>query len=224
MRIFVTGSTGFIGSAVVRELLNDGTPSARPHTLRRRSRGTDAAAGAEPHRGSLEDLESLRSEAASADGVIHLAFNHDFSKFAENCESDRRIIEALGIRAARRPTGRSSSPPEPPLRVQPRAKTARPSALEPTPRAASRKLARVIWTRGRTLRSCDSPQVHDPREQGLIFLRDSPRTGEGRFPVHRRRAKSLGGWHITDIARLYRLAIEARVPAEAFTMRSVRRA
>jgi nucleoside-diphosphate-sugar epimerase len=210
MRVFVTGATGFIGSAIVDELLSAGHQVLG---LTRSDTGAKslAAAGAEVHRGSLEDLESLRSGAAASDGVIHLAFNHDFSKWAANCEADRQIIEAIGsvLVGSDRPlvvtsaTGLANSVPGQPA-VEDNAVVS--SAV--IPRAASEEAAASVAAQGVTVSVVRLPQVHNQFKQGLIT-----------YAVQLAREKGVSAYlgdgrnrwpaaHVLDTARLYRLALE----------------
>ncbi|AEV98841.1 3-beta hydroxysteroid dehydrogenase [Niastella koreensis] len=99
MRVFVTGASGFVGSAVVKELLQAGHQVLG---MVRSDSGAEAVkqAGAEPFRGDIYDLDSLKKGASQCDAVIHTAFNHDFTKFKDNCETDRQVIMALGAALA----------------------------------------------------------------------------------------------------------------------------
>ena len=211
MRVFLTGATGFIGSAIVPELIGAGHQVLG---LTRSEAGAQSliAAGAEVHRGDLEDPESLRSGAAQADGVIHTAFDHDFSRFAANCEKDRRAIQALGaaLQGSDRPlvitsgTGMGNAEP------------GRPATEDvfdthhPLPRIASELAGAEMLAAGVNVSVMRLPQVHDTVKQGLItplvaVAREkgvSAYVGEGRnrWPAA----------HLLDVARLYRLALEKR--------------
>ena len=216
MRVFVTGATGFIGSLVVKELIAAGhnvlglvRSDASVRAL--------ATAGAEVQRGDVEDVESLRRGAAKADGVIHTAFIHDFSKFKENCEIDRRAIEAIGsvLAGSDRPliitsgTGMANTVPGEPAKED---NATISSAV--IPRAASEEAAASVAARGVSVSVVRLPQVHDPVKQGLITYAISMAREKG---VSAYVGNGLNRWpavHVSDAARLYRLALEKRAAAK----------
>ncbi|NBW07205.1 MAG: SDR family oxidoreductase [Caulobacteraceae bacterium] len=209
MRVFLTGATGFIGARIVPELIGAGHSVLG---LTRSEAGVAAltAAGAEPHRGDIEDLDSLRAGAAAADAVIHTAFDHDFSNFVANCEKDRRVILAMGevLKGSDRPflitsgVGMGGGTPGKPATEDVFDRT------HPNPRIASEEAGEALKAEGVDVRVIRLPQVHDPVKQGLI----SPL-------IEIARAKGVSAWvgeglnrwpaaHVSDVAELYRLALD----------------
>jgi nucleoside-diphosphate-sugar epimerase len=209
MRIFLTGATGFIGSAIIPELINVGHQVLG---LTRSDAGAQSllAAGAEVHRGNLEDLESLRRGAALSDGVIHCGFNHDFSNFVAICEQDRKAIEAMGnvLVGSDRPllitsgTGMGNAAPGQPATED------HFDPNHPNPRRASELAGASVAERGVNVPVVRLPQVHDTVKQGLITYAVQLAREKG---VSAYIGDGLNRWpaaHVLDVAHLYRLALE----------------
>ncbi len=216
MRIFMTGATGFIGSALVPELIRAGHQVVG---LTRSAAGAEALrkVGAEALHGTIEDLDSLRRGAADSDGIIHLAFNHDFSQMQKNCEDDRRAILAIGevLLGSDRPfvvtsaTGILAN-------VDGKPSTEDSPSVSWNPRAVSGEAVKELAERGVNAAVVRLAQIHDTRKQGLVpYLLAVARQkgvsayigdGGNRWPAA----------HVSDTARLYRLAIEKAEPGAIY--------
>ncbi|KAG0647225.1 Sterol-4-alpha-carboxylate 3-decarboxylating [Hyphodiscus hymeniophilus] len=218
MRVFVTGSTGFIGTAVVQELLNSGHQVLG--LVRSSSNASKlTAAGAEVHNGSLEDLASLKSGAAQCDAVIHLAFVHDFTDFAGSCAKDRAAIEALGEALAG--TGKPLVATGGILMLkQGQVGTeddAPDFAAMGAPRAASEGVALALKDKGvRAMMIRLPPSVHGEGDKGFVPRMVSVAREKG---VSAYIGSGVNRWpavHRFDAAALYRLAIEKGVAGAVY--------
>ena len=208
MRVFVTGATGFIGTELVKQLIEAGH---QVRGLARSDAGAEqlTAAGAQVHPGSLEDLDSLRRGAIGMDAVVNLAFNHDFSRFAQNGEEERKAIEALGsvlepgkLLVVTSGTGLASGEPGH-VRTEsdpPATSAAIPRQPEQTARTAAERGVRVAIVR--------LPQVHDTRKQGLVVLLTQIAREKGVSAYVGDGANRWAAAPLKDVAHLYRLALE----------------
>jgi nucleoside-diphosphate-sugar epimerase len=202
MRVFLTGATGFIGSYLVPELINAG------HHVVGLSRSDSGAeelirAGAEAFRGDVNDLDRLRTAAEAADGIIHAAFNHDFSNLKQHSEEDRKVIEALGevLLGSNRPLIVASG-----TGLVDRSKTSGPAVEtdDPVssavfPRAATEEAADALIAKGGCVIVMRLSQVHDIRHQG-------------RIAQHIQLAGERAGWPMLARARIAYLPFTSPTP------------
>ena len=210
MQVFLTGAAGFIGSYLVPELINAGHHVVG---LSRSNAGAEALtrAGAEVCRGDVNDLDRLRTTAEAVEGVIHAAFNHDFSNLKQNSEDDRKVIETLGevLAGSDRPlvitsgTGLARSRTGGPV-----VETDDHVTSAEFPRAASEEAADALIAKGQRVMVMRLPQVHDTRRQGRVTWHIDVARRQGRVAYVGAGRNRLPAVHVADAVRLYRLALE----------------
>ena len=212
MRVFVTGSTGFIGTELVKELIAAGH---KVRGLTRSDAGVEQlkAVGAEVHRGDLQDLDSLRSGAKGMDVVVNLAFGHDFSKFAENAGVEIKAIEAVGsvlepgkLLVVTSGVGMTSGAPG-----HVRTESDPPVDSPMIPRRPE-QAAQAVAAKGVHVAIVRLPQVHDTRKQGLVPLVTQTAREKGVSVYVGDGTIRWAAAPLKDVAHLYRLAVEKTGP------------
>lgn len=208
MRVFVTGSTGFIGTELVKELIAAGH---QVRGLTRSEAGAEQlkAVGAEVHRGDLHDLDSLRSGATGMDVVVNLAFNHDWSKFEQSAKEEIQAIDAMGsvleagkLLVVTSGIGITSGAPS-----QVRQETDTPIDSPIIPRRPE-QAARGVAAKGLPLAIVRLPQVHDTRKQGLVTFMIQLAREKGVSAYVGDGATRWAAGPLKAVAHLYRLAVE----------------
>jgi len=217
MRVFVTGSTGFIGTQVTRELLDAGHQVLG---LTRSDAGARAlqALGAGVHRGDLDDLASLRRGAEGCEAVIHTAFDHNFDQFVANCEKDARVIAALGaaLEGSQRPLLITSTTAVGTSTPGQSADEDHADLHHPNPRVASELAGHALRQRGVNVVVMRLSQIHDPARQGLVSYVMLLAREKG---VSAYIDEGLNHWsaaHLSDTALLYRLVLEKHQPGARY--------
>jgi nucleoside-diphosphate-sugar epimerase len=218
MRVFLTGATGFIGSYLVPELL-----AAGHHVtgLSRSDAGAKALtrAGAAVVRGDITDRELLRSAATAADATIHAAFNHDPSSTKESSEDDRKAIETFGsvLAGSRRSLVVTSGTGLVRPRTGGAAREVDPHVTSAEfPRAATEEAADALIARGARVMVVRLPQVHDTRRQGRISLHVEIARRQGRVAYVGEGKNRVPAAHVSDVVRLFRLALEKGEPGARY--------
>jgi nucleoside-diphosphate-sugar epimerase len=209
MRIFLTGASGFIGSRILSELLAAG------HQVTGLARSEASAlalqtAGAEVQYGTLEDPDSLLAAVARCDAVIHTAFDHDFSRFVENCEKDHRVILAIGaaLRGSRRPLIITSGTAMGDIGNGLPASEMHFNPAHPNPRVASERAGNRLLDAGVDVRVVRLPQVHDTTRQGLLTYYIAQAAEKGVVAVVGEGNNCWSAAHISDVAALYLRVLE----------------
>ena len=210
MRIFVTGATGFIGTELVKELVETGH---QVRGLARSDGGVEQlrSMGVEVHRGDLTDLDSLRSGANGMDAVVKLAFNHDFSTYAQNALDERKAIEALGSALEPRSLLVVTAGL---LRGKPghlRTESDPPEESETVPRRPE-QAAQAVAAKGVRVAIVRLPQVHDTRKQGMVSLLAQVAREKGFSAYVGTGANRWSAAPLLDVKHLYRLAVEKTGP------------